>query len=44
MWAIALLVVFTLLLRARALRRWRTLDWRVKRPQMNQPMGMRIKP
>lgn len=40
-WAIALLVLFALLLRARALRRWRTLDWRVKRPQMNQPMGLR---
>jgi hypothetical protein len=40
-WAIALLVLFALLLRARALRRWRTLDWRVKRPRMNQPLGIR---
>lgn len=41
--SIALLAGLALLLRAVALRRWRNLDWRVKRPQMNPPVGMRAR-
>lgn len=41
--AIALLSGLALLLRTNALRRWRSLDWRVKRPQMNPPPWMRAR-
>ncbi len=41
--SIALLASLALLLRALALHRWRSLDWRVKRPQMNPPPGMRVR-
>ncbi len=41
--AITLLAGLALLLRTNARRRWRSLDWRVKRPQMNPPAGMRAR-
>lgn len=41
--ATTLLAGLSLLLRTSALRRWRRLDWRVKRPQMNPPAGMRAR-
>ncbi len=36
----AVLAILALLLRAHAGRRWRNLDWRVKRPQMNKGLAM----
>lgn len=41
--AIASLALLALLLRARALSRWRDLDWRVKRPQMNPTWATRAR-
>jgi hypothetical protein len=38
--ALAVLTLLALWLRTRAMRHWRALDWRVKRPQMNQRWGM----
>lgn len=41
---IAVLALIALLLRLHAHRRWRNLDWRVKRPEMNTGWAVRARP